>query len=270
MRVERRARSACVIVSHHRCNPQFVQVFQKLVLDNIDKEWRIAEDEFRAFVARHIDVLTALHGTPHPATLPGASWEAAIVTWDDEVLKEFAEQLRSWKRKVMCASWVRGVIANSPLPSPFVCRAGLPNAAPTMACQTTHVETDAVHALTALVKRSRRRQRAALLGGTKTAATPVSPGGNDVDAKPAAPPACSDEPSLQDGIASWCSLREVFGDRCRMALDDESKGEAIACISPVDVTQVLRVGWWGCKALSKAFTRPCVLVPVSGECARET
>ena len=133
-----------------------------------------------------------------------------------------------------------------------------------MACQTTLVETDAVHALTALVKRSRRRQRAALLGGTKTAATPVSPAGNDVDAKPAAPPACSGEPSLQDGIASWCSLREVFGDRCRMVLDDESKGEVTACISPVDVTQVLRVCWWGCKALTKAFTRPCVLVPVSG------
>ena len=84
-----------------------MQVFQKLVLDNIDKEWRIAEDEFRAFVARHSNALTAPHGTPHPAKLPGASWEAAIVTWDDEVLKEFARKLRSWKRKVLRARWVR-------------------------------------------------------------------------------------------------------------------------------------------------------------------
>ena len=103
--VERRVPvQSCLITG---ATPQFVQVFQKLVLDNIDKEWRIAEDEFRAFVARHSNALTAPHGTPHPAKLPGASWEAAIVTWDDEVLKEFAGKLRSWKRKVLRARWVR-------------------------------------------------------------------------------------------------------------------------------------------------------------------
>ena len=84
-----------------------MQVFQKLVLDNIDKEWRIAEDEFRAFVARHSNALITPHGTPHPAKLPGASWEAAIVTWDDKALQEFAKQLRSWKREVLRARWVR-------------------------------------------------------------------------------------------------------------------------------------------------------------------